>query len=140
MTANMASKNHLEILAKGVKAWNRWRDENLDIRPNLISAELISANLMRANLDGVNLSGAELRGADLTGAYMPMVDLSSAKLRGADLSGATYRSTVFVDVDLSTVKGLNKGIHEGPSHIGIDTVFLSSGKIPDAFLRGAGVP
>jgi hypothetical protein len=31
-------------------------------------------------------------------------------------------------------------IHEGPSSIGIDTIYKSKGKIPHAFLRGAGVP
>src|SRR5208337_1050112 len=30
--------------------------------------------------------------------------------------------------------------HEGPSTIGIDTIYKSRGKIPEAFLRGAGVP
>jgi len=30
--------------------------------------------------------------------------------------------------------------HEGPSIIGIDTIYASTGKIPDVFLRGAGVP
>jgi hypothetical protein len=30
--------------------------------------------------------------------------------------------------------------HSGPSTIGIDTIYLSNGKIPEAFLRGAGVP
>ena len=30
--------------------------------------------------------------------------------------------------------------HEGPSTIGIDTIYASRGKIPEVFLRGAGVP
>jgi hypothetical protein len=30
--------------------------------------------------------------------------------------------------------------HDGPSSIGIDTLYLSEGKIPEIFLRGAGVP
>lgn len=29
--------------------------------------------------------------------------------------------------------------HEGPSTIGIDSIYLSQGKIPEAFLKGAGV-
>jgi hypothetical protein len=30
--------------------------------------------------------------------------------------------------------------HDGPSSIGIDTIYHSQGNIPEAFLRGAGVP
>jgi hypothetical protein len=44
------------------------------------------------------------------------------------------------DVELSTVKGLNTVEHHGPSTIGIDNLYKSDGKIPDVFLRGAGVP
>jgi hypothetical protein len=42
--------------------------------------------------------------------------------------------------DLSDVKGLETVRHIGPSTIGIDTIYRSNGKIPLAFLRGAGVP
>ena len=31
-------------------------------------------------------------------------------------------------------------IHRGPSTVGIDTIYRSQGKIPEAFLRGAGIP
>jgi hypothetical protein len=48
--------------------------------------------------------------------------------------------TVFGNVDLSTVKGLETVWHSGPSTIGIDTILRSQGKIPEVFLRGAGVP
>ncbi len=30
--------------------------------------------------------------------------------------------------------------HEGPSTIGVDTIYRSKGKIPEVFLRGAGLP
>jgi len=41
---------------------------------------------------------------------------------------------------LSLVNGLESVTHHGPSSIGIDTFFQSKGKIPEVFLRGAGVP
>jgi hypothetical protein len=41
---------------------------------------------------------------------------------------------------MSTVKGLETVRHDGPSTIGIDTIILSQGKIPEVFLQGAGVP
>src|SRR5262249_35656237 len=46
----------------------------------------------------------------------------------------------FADMDLREVKGLEEVNHDGPSTIGIDTIYRSEGKIPDVFLRGAGVP
>ena len=49
-------------------------------------------------------------------------------------------STSFANVDLSEVKGLESIKHDGPSTVGIDTLFRSRGKIPEAFLRGCGVP
>jgi hypothetical protein len=48
--------------------------------------------------------------------------------------------TVFASVDLSDVQGLGSIRHDGPSTVGIDTLFRSKGKIPEAFLRGCGVP
>jgi hypothetical protein len=38
------------------------------------------------------------------------------------------------------VKGLDSVKHLGPSSIGIDTIYRCQGKIPEVFLRGAGVP
>ena len=36
----MPNHEHLAILRKGVAAWNAWRDENPNIRPDLTEAEL----------------------------------------------------------------------------------------------------
>jgi hypothetical protein len=48
--------------------------------------------------------------------------------------------TSFGDVDLSVVKNLETVQHQGPSSIGIDTIYRSGGNIPEVFLKGAGVP
>jgi hypothetical protein len=48
--------------------------------------------------------------------------------------------TIIANTDLGGVKGLSAVVHDGPSSIGIDTLYQSQGKIPDEFLRGAGVP
>lgn len=47
---------------------------------------------------------------------------------------------MWVGNNLTDVKGLEKVIHKGPSTIDIDTIYRSKGKIPDVFLRGAGIP
>jgi len=41
----MANPEHLKILHQGVAAWNAWRDQNEDIRPDLSDATLSRANL-----------------------------------------------------------------------------------------------
>ena len=47
--------------------------------------------------------------------------------------------TIFGDVDLRTVKGLETVKHRGPSTIGTDTLLRSEGDIPEIFLREAGL-
>ena len=36
----MANDEHVALLKQGVAAWNAWRDENPDIRPDLSGADL----------------------------------------------------------------------------------------------------
>lgn len=47
--------------------------------------------------------------------------------------------TIFGNVDLTNVKGLESVKHHGPSTIGTDTFSRSGGNIPQIFLWGAGV-
>jgi hypothetical protein len=102
---------------------------------HLSGAHLTGPDLLLANLFAVQLIEADLSGTDLTGA-----NLSRADLTGADLTYASTGYTIFGDNDLSDVKGLETVHHDGPSTIGIDTIYRSHGNIPLAFLRGAGVP
>ena len=181
----MANQEHLEILKQGVEAWNRWRQENPRIWPNLTRADLSGTSLLNANLSGASLGGtylaavrligadltraslngailhradlsgtdlkyadlrqanlykANLTGASLLGANLRMANLSGVNLQGADFCEVTTGWTTFADVDLTVVQGLEAVKHEGPSTIGIDTIYRSKGNIPEVFLRGAGVP
>src|SRR6266496_3448805 len=126
----------------------------------LSSASLSNAYLAHATLSGANLYGADLKGATLSGASLINANLADARLKevnfwranlnGANLSGANLCGanlckaevawTLFTDMDLSKVEGLEAVQHYGPSSIGIDTIIRSQGKIPDIFLRNAGVP
>jgi len=81
------------MLKQGVTAWNAWRRENPNIRPDLSNADLSGAdlsgaNLARANLREAVLFKANLTGADLSGADLSGADLSLAPLVSADLTGA----------------------------------------------------
>jgi TIR domain-containing protein/pentapeptide repeat protein len=121
----------------------------------LSNANLAEAALSRSRLGGTVLKAADLRLSDLPGARLVMTDLRAGNLAGANLRGASLINasldqanfssskmiyTLLGDLDLSGVTGLETALHDGPSTIGIDTIFRSKGKIPEVFLRGAGVP
>ncbi|HWM25332.1 MAG TPA: toll/interleukin-1 receptor domain-containing protein [Chthoniobacterales bacterium] len=122
---------------------------------NLNGADLSDTNLSSANLGAANLSGAQfinaflvfanLGSADLSGANLSQAHLGLANLGGANLSGANLQNAItvntrFADCDLGKTKGLSLVDHQGPSTIGVDTIYKSRGKIPESFLRGCGVP
>jgi hypothetical protein len=107
---------------------------------DLSKASLSKASLSNANLFNADLFNANLRNANLRNANLIEASLIEANLIEANLSGATVGSIVFGDVDLSETKGLEEIKHSYPSTIGIDTIYKSKGKIPDVFLRKAGVP
>jgi hypothetical protein len=118
-------------------------------RANLIATDLTNVNLrwailIQAILVQADMSGADLSKAILSGAYLNETRLWRTNFRSCDMTGAyfagsTMNQTIFAGVDLSLANGLEKVQHQGPSTIGIDTVYRSHGKIPEIFLRGAGV-
>jgi hypothetical protein len=110
----MANPEHLQILRQGVEARNQWRRQHEDIRPDLREADLRGADLVEA----------DLRGADLT---------------GANLSYVALFETVFVDTNLTDVRGLEACRHKGPSTLDHRTL-AKSGPLPLAFLWGCGLP
>lgn len=132
---------------------------------NLTGAFLLANSLVEAKLRNADLSGAIIKvaaalGADLAGANLSYAEVTATNFCGANFSGALLREavfcaveffktdfrnarlshTVFADTDLSEAIGLDSVKHFGPSSIGIDTFLRSGGKIPEVFLRGAGVP
>lgn len=124
-------------------------DANIS-RACLNGANLSAAKLRNAYINGTNLTGANLRDANLSWAELSHSNLTHANLRGAilsyaDLNGVDFGNaeigwTSFMDADLNAVEGLETVIHHGPSSIGIDTIYRCKGKIPEVFLRSAGIP
>ena len=139
-------------------------------RADLRDAQIDSATFFESDLTGSNLTGAylpatdfqnctmqrvRLSSTDLSGAYFGTTDLSGARfdkayllnavfegaeLNQVDFESATLGWTVFANVGLNTTTGLDTIEHQGPSTIGIDSLYKSSGAIPEHFLRGCGVP
>jgi uncharacterized protein YjbI with pentapeptide repeats len=110
-----------------------------------MTASLARANLSAADLTGTDFTDADLRYANLTqaklcGASICAADLSYSKLDQADFTALSMAESRLGNVDLQSVKGLETVKHYAPSTLGIDTLYRSAGKLPDAFLRGCGVP
>src|SRR5919202_1919494 len=114
----MANEEHLALLKQGVDAWNEWKANNPDIRPNLSFAtgngltirgaklsgiDLSRTNLSRAELGKADLIGANLTEANLSEAYLSQVDLIGANLTLADLTSADLISANLIGANLSMV-------------------------------------
>ncbi len=106
----------------------------------LSGTNLTDADLSEAHLTLANFTFANLARANLSGAWLSRVDFSNARVGGASFQRAGVGYAKFGNIDLSQAKHLETIRDAGPSIIGIDTIYLSKGDIPEAFLRGAGVP
>jgi uncharacterized protein YjbI with pentapeptide repeats len=116
-------------LSKAKLSGEPWTQLISGTRQRFTGADLSYANLCRANL-----KEADLRGTNLTHS-----NLTASELDGADLTSAILGETVFANVDLGNVKGLETCIHLGPSVIDFRTLVRSL-KAPIVFWRGCGLP
>jgi uncharacterized protein YjbI with pentapeptide repeats len=108
-------------------------------------AKFRAAKLANASLRGVDFSGADfrvasLRSADFRGSRLSEAVFYSTALDGADFTECSFGRTLICNVDLRRVQGLEAVHHHAPSSIGMDTILLSRGEIPESFLRGCGLP
>ena len=134
----MANQEHLEILKGGVQTWGQWRNEHIDIQPDLRGADLRGANLAFAFFRDADLRKADLRKADFSDAY-----LNSADLRGADLRGVNFSDAHFRYADLRRTKLLKANFSRADfrsadlSAVNLSSVKLSNANLSDADLSGA---
>ena len=103
-------------------------------------SHLHTANLSGADLANVRFIGADLSGANLSNTRIFHTHFIDSDLSAADFSHAWINEAAFANVDLSKAIGLETVHFIGPSTLGIDSIYRSSGLIPTAFLRGCGVP
>ena len=101
----MTNLKQVELLKSGVKEWNKWRDNNLDIRADLAEANLFGENLEGANLFRTiffraNLIYANLRESNLFGANLNQANLVYANLRESNLSRANLFRANFEGANL----------------------------------------
>jgi hypothetical protein len=98
-------------------------------------ADFSNASMRGALIESGTVRGGNYRQADLIGTHFDDMDM-----RDTDFTGARMLATKFTDCDLRRAVGLESVLHQGPSTIGVDTIYKSRGDIADAFLRGCGVP
>ena len=101
----MANPTHLDRLNQGTEAWNRWREENPEIQPDLSGADLRNGyfsginfsytNLKQALLKDTYFKAANLRGANLQKTDLSLANLHQAQLEKADLEGANLIQAKF---------------------------------------------
>lgn len=115
------------------------RETNLN-GSNLIGATLVDATLVDATLQWASFRGSYLNKANLTGTMLNGATFDRTILTGCIFDYAMIGTTIFNNVSLQFVQGLETILHIAPSSIGIDTIYLSGGQIPEVFLRGCGLP
>jgi hypothetical protein len=139
----VANEEHVAILKRGVMAWNKWREENLDVQPdltgaNLIRADLSHANLRHAYLSGATLSDTDLKGADLGFTEFGFADLEASNLRGADLGHADLSYANLSQGDLSHANLIRADLRRtNLSRANLEAANLGSANLRDADLSGA---
>ena len=132
----MADSEHVSKVKEGMVAWNRWREEEPDVIPDLgwanlnginldgavftkstlklafcrgcsmVGADFSEANMRGVNLEGCDLRGAVFRGANLEGAHMLGADLTGADFAGANLKLANFDGAILRDANLAGVRKL----------------------------------
>jgi uncharacterized protein YjbI with pentapeptide repeats len=97
----MANQEQLEKLLAGVDGWNKWREYNPSIHPNLEGANLRQLDLSKANFSKTNLRKSFLGGAYLSQTNLHNTDLSEAYLGGAYFSGTYHDKTHYDSLEKS---------------------------------------
>ncbi len=160
----MANPEHIEILKQGVEAWNKWREKNPEIKPDLsgivikeVLAEqkyssfslkgdnkialgviLEEINFSHTNLEWANLIEANLERANLIEANLENANLERANLREADLTGANFikANLIWVNLTRANLRGASlRGANLVEANL--EKANLVVAKLRGAKLRGA---
>src|SRR5947208_547732 len=90
--AGHANPKHEKKFREGVKAWNRWREQNPRIIPDLSGVDLGGPDI-RTDLSNANLSKVDLSRAGLSFVNLTDTDLSRANLNRTSLIESFFIGT-----------------------------------------------
>jgi uncharacterized protein YjbI with pentapeptide repeats len=111
----MANEEHLDIFRKGTEHWNRWRQENPTIRPDLSGADFrredAHQEALLRSLGGLTVLPSMLNqhifrygdfsNVNFCGAKFCWTTLYRSDFRNADLSGADLTFTQLIETNLT---------------------------------------
>lgn len=107
---------------------------------DFLLVKLVKANFKNAVMGDVDFGGASLENADFFGATLTGSVFFGTGLTDTNFTHCEMGGNLFCRVDLRAARGLETINHRRPSTLGIDTIILSEGGLPEAFLRGCGIP
>lgn len=97
------------------------------------------ADISHTDLSYINLSHANLSHTNISHTISYSANLNGANLSHTDFTNTRFRHTLFINIDLSNIKGLETTIHDGPSTVDINSVILPRDEHTRLhFLRGVG--
>lgn len=124
----MANSEHVEILMKGVKVWNKWRDDNPAVRPDLTGVDL-----EHQDFDEINFEGADLTNANLFIGSFKRANFQNAKLANVAWGLNNLSHANFASVQLS-FSSISESIIE---YANFERANLRSASFYDCDLAGA---
>jgi uncharacterized protein YjbI with pentapeptide repeats len=129
----MANGKHRSMMRKGLRAWNQWRKDNPEIRPDLSGAYIGEVCLIEANLSDVNLCEVGFNRANLSKANLNKANLSQAILSKANLSGANLSKANLSEANLSEANLSEANLSEA----NLSEANLSRASLSETNLTGA---
>ena len=132
----MANPEHVRRAGYAIGNWNRWRDENPDVAPDLSGANLSAGLYRKGKLFGANLSGTDFRRSNMREADLHASNLSNADLSKTNLSKANLDQTNLTSAELAKAV-LNGATLRAADLSGADLekADLSGADLTDAVLR-----
>lgn len=139
----MANPEHLKLIQQGVKAWNEWRDDDIQKRWTwLVAKTNFPKNIPYGSVDfrrtvpkGSKISDADINTFTILSAQLNRVDLSGAYLEGLHLEGANLcgANLTKANLDYASLRGANLFAAN------LEDALLEGTRFEDACLAGATV-
>ena len=98
-----------ELLLGDADAWNEWRQEHPEERPDFMNVDFSRADLRETDLHGANLSEADLSGANLHWVILQGTNLRRADMRMADLREAYLGGARLIQANLEGAISITDG-------------------------------
>ena len=129
----MTNADYLALLKGGAGAWNRWREENPSVRPDLSATSLSGQDLREANFSRCSFAGTHFRHSDLSGANLTRANLNQASLSGARLISAVLEEAILDGANLAEADLTRANL----SNARLVSAHLTDAKLNSARLTGA---